>query len=110
MEAIKSLEPFAAHLHKIYGYDVTIKSYPNVHAFIKAIQKNEVDIALINTFGYRLLEASGKNYPMHPVAILQSRPDIKDGYRTAIIAGNQVTATKLSDIKGMASKLRLTLV
>ena len=68
---IKNIQPFADHLKSKYGYETSVKSYPTVHAFIDAIQKNEVDIAFINSFGYLLLEASGKQYPMHPVAALE---------------------------------------
>jgi phosphonate transport system substrate-binding protein len=107
---IASLRPFAEHLHKKYGYNVSLKSYSSVQTLISAIQKNEVDIALINTFGYLLLEASGKNYPMRPVSILQVKEDQQDGYRTAIIAGPQVSASRLADLKKLAPKLRLTLV
>lgn len=107
---LKSLQPYAAHLEKKYGYKTVLKSYPTLTAFIKAIQRNEVDIAFISTSGYLALETSGKEYPMHPVCILQAKQDFRDGYKTAIIAGPQVSATKLSDLKAQAPKLRLTFV
>jgi phosphonate transport system substrate-binding protein len=107
---LKSLQPYALHLEKKYGYKTSLKSYPTLGAFIKGIQQNEVDIAFINTVGYLALESAGKSYPMHAGCILQSKQDVADGYRTAIIVGPQVTATKLSDLKKEAAKLRLTLV
>lgn len=109
-DRIKNIQPLANHLKSKYGYEVTVKSYPTVHAFIQAIQNNEVDIALINTFGYLLLEASEKTYPMHPVAALDLRADAKDNYKTAIICNPAVHARKLGDLKRKSAKLNLTLV
>jgi phosphonate transport system substrate-binding protein len=109
-DRIKNIQPFADHLKNKYGYEVTVKSYATVHAFIKAIQDNEVDIALINTFGYLLLEASGMPYSMHPVAALDLRTDAKDNYKTAVLINPSVKANKLADLKKISSKLKLALV
>jgi phosphonate transport system substrate-binding protein len=107
---LQSLQPFAEHLKRKYKYSVALKSYPSVQALITAIRKNEVDIALINTSGYLLLEASGKDYPMQPVATLKVPENISDGYRTAIIAGPKVTVSRLEDLKKQAANLRVTFV
>ena len=107
---IKNIQPFADHLKSKYGYETSVKSYPTVHAFINAIQKNEVDIAFINSFGYLLLEASGKQYPMHPVAALEVKADAKDNYKTALVISPNAKAKKLADLKTLAPTLRLALV
>ncbi len=106
---LQSLQPFADHLRKKYKYDVSVKSYESVQTLITAMQHNEVDVAFINTFGYLLLEASGK-HPMHVVATLKVNNAASDVYRTAIIAGPYVTANRLDDLKKEAHKLRLELV
>src|SRR5687767_11099560 len=64
---IKNLEPLAVHLQKQLGIQTAVKSYPNVHALIKGMQENEVDLAFISTFGYLLLQA-GSDHPMVPPA------------------------------------------
>ena len=107
---IKNIQPFADHLRNKYGYETSVKSYPTVHAFIEAIQKNEVDIAFINSFGYLLLEASGKQYPMHPVAALEVKADARDNYKTALVISSNLKAKKLGDLKKLAPTLRLALV
>ena len=107
---IKNIQPFADHLKSKYGYETSVKSYPTVHAFIDAIQKNEVDIAFINSFGYLLLEASGKQYPMHPVAALEVKADAKDNYKTTLVISPNAKAKKLADLKTLAPTLRLALV
>jgi phosphate/phosphite/phosphonate ABC transporter binding protein len=109
-DRIKNIQPFADYLKNKYGYETAVKSYPTVHAFIEAIQKNEVDIAFINSFGYLLLEASGKQYPMHPVAALAVRDDAKDNYKTALVISSHLKAKRLADLKSLASTLRLALV
>jgi phosphonate transport system substrate-binding protein len=106
---LHSLQPYADHLRKKYKFTVTLKSYESLQALINGIRKNEVDIALINTFGYLLLEAGG-DHPMHAAATLKMKSGVSDGYRTAIVAGPQVTVHKLEDIKKVASRLRLTMV
>ena len=77
---IANIQPFADQLKRRYAIDATIKSYPTVHAFIEAIRKDEVDIALINTFGYFLLQASGRDYPMQPLLALEVNDTAKDNY------------------------------
>lgn len=87
-----------------------MKSYPTVHALIQGIQQGETDIALINTFGYLLLETSGKKYPMQPVLTLEVREDAKDNYKTAIIAAINSPVNSLAEIKNFSVPARLMLV
>lgn len=107
---IKNIQPFADDLRKKYGYDAIVKSYPTVHALIDGIQRGEVDIALINTFGYLLLETSGNKYPMKPVLTLEVREDAKDNYKTAIIASINSPIHSLAEIKKFSAPTRLMLV
>ncbi len=107
---IKNIQPFAGYLKSRYGYETEVKSYPTVHTFIDAIQKNEVDIAFINSFVYLSLETSGKQYHMHPVAALEVKTAAKDNYKTALVISSKLTAKKLADLKTQAPKLRMVLV
>ena len=75
---IANIQPLADHLAAKTGKAVEVKSYPTVHLLIEAIQKNEVDIALINSFGYFMLEASPTSYPMKPYAGLRVKENAKD--------------------------------
>lgn len=105
----KNLQPLADHLQQRLGITATVHSYPTVHAFIEAIQKGEVDIAFINTFGYLLLEASSKRYPMQPkVALAVPHPD--DNYKTAFVARAQSPIQKLTDAAAFGKQTRLGLV
>ncbi|HET9429700.1 MAG TPA: phosphate/phosphite/phosphonate ABC transporter substrate-binding protein [Chitinophagaceae bacterium] len=107
---IHNIQPLADHLGKNYGYKVQVKSYATVHEFIKAIRQNEVDIALINTFGYLLLEAPGTGYPMQPVTALEVKQDARDNYKTAILVSAGSGTKELKDIIKQASAETLALV
>ena len=107
---VANILPFADELKSKYGLDAVVKSYPTVHAFIEAIRKDEVDVALINTFGYFLLQASGKPYPMQPLLALEVNETAKDNYKTAFLASPSSPIYTLSDIKAAAGKTRLALV
>ncbi|HEX2532819.1 MAG TPA: PhnD/SsuA/transferrin family substrate-binding protein [Chitinophagaceae bacterium] len=104
------IRPLAEHLARTTGQPVEVKSYPTVQAFITALQGDEVDIALINTFGYLLLEASARPHALKPCAVLQVRPGARDNYKTAIIAHNGITASTLAGLRQEAASLRLLLV
>jgi phosphonate transport system substrate-binding protein len=107
---IANIQPLADHLAAKTGEAVEVKSYATVHLLIEAIQKNEVDIALINSFGYFMLEASPAAHPMKPYAVLRVKENAKDNYKTAIIIADRYQADTLRDVKQMASSLRLMLV
>jgi len=107
---IQNIQPFAEHIKKKYGLETIVKSYPTVHAFISSIQKGEVDIALINTFGYLILETSDKKYPMKPVLTLNVKEDARDNYKTAFITASNSPVKGMADIKKISNQIRLVLV
>ncbi len=106
---IENLQPLADHFQQQLGITASIKSYPTVPAFIDAIQKGEVDVAFINTFGYLLLEASHKRYPMEPkVSLVVPHPE--DNYKTVFVARAQSPLQRLSDVATFGKQTRLGLV
>lgn len=107
---LKNISLLADHLLKVVGIKIKVKSYPTVHAFIEGIQNNEADIALINTFGYLLLQASQKNHTMKPVLALQVKPGAKNNYTTAFVAPASSPIGSLNDIPHYANQTRLILV
>lgn len=109
-DRIKNITPLAGYLQQQCGYTVTVKSYPTVHAFIEAIRNNETDIALINTFGYLLLEASDKKYSMYPALTLSVQEDARDNYKTCLVAVATSPITTLQQIQQYASSTRMMLV
>lgn len=106
---VKNLQPLADHLQQQLGITTSVKSYPNVPAFIEAIQKGEVDVAFINTFGYLLLEAANKRYPMEPKVAL-TVPNPEDNYKTVFVARIQSPIQRFSDVATFGKQTRLGLV
>lgn len=109
-DRIANIKPLADHLAKQLNHPVEVRSYPTVHAFITALQKGEVDIALINTFGYLLLQAATQKHSMIPVAVLQPKAGVEDNYKTAILASKGSGVTSMEQLSQVSRRLRLALV
>lgn len=107
---LANIQPLATHLSKELGVPVAVKSYPTVHAFIDGIRNNEVDIALINTFGYLLLESAATGYAMQPSVVLKVKDGAQDNYKTAIVAPAGFPVDTLTQISTVAGKTKLMLV
>lgn len=107
---LDNIKPLSKYLADSLGFEIEIKSYPTVHLFIEGIKKNEVDIALINTFGYLLLETAINKYEMKPYAVLKVKEGTHDNYKTAILARKSISVSNIKDLYPVASKYRLGLV
>lgn len=106
---VKNLQPFADHLQQQLGITTSVKSYPTVHALITAMQKAEVDLAFISTFGYLLLQAGNTKHPMLPIAALVA-PNAKDNYKTAIVSTRKAAVSKLEELKQVGATKRFAFV
>ncbi len=109
-DRIANIKPLAEHLSQQLNHPVDVRSYPTVHAFITALQNNEVDVALINTFGYLLLDAADKDHKMIPAVVLQPKPGTQDNYKTAILARKDARIASMEALPKTANRLRLALV
>ena len=105
----QNLQLLAAHLQAKLSVPVTVKSYPTVHALIKGMQANEVDIAFISTFGYLLLQAGKTGHPMVPVAALVA-PYAENNYRTAIVTRKESALSRLEDLQSTGATKRMAFV
>ncbi len=106
---LDNLRPLAAHLGRVTGYPVIAVSYPTVKALLDAIAHDSVDIAVMNTLGYLVLQ---KNNPgiVKPMLNLQlRRKDVTD-YGACIVASKKSNISSLSDIKNTQKKRSLALV
>lgn len=107
---IANIQPLATYLSDSLGLTVEVKSYPTVHAFISGIQGNEVDIALINTFGFLLLETSQQQYKMKPYTVLKVKAGAANNYQTAVLVRKDFPADTITRLSAVASGYRLGLV
>ncbi len=106
---IDNISPLAKHLTTL-GITTQVKSYPTVQALIEAIQHDEVDIALINTFGYMLLTQSTHRNPTQPCAVLTVPPQVANNYTTAFVTRYNNNIATIEALTKQAGSLRLALV
>jgi phosphonate transport system substrate-binding protein len=107
---LENIKPLAKFLSDSLGLNIEIKSYPTVHTFIEGIQRNEVDIALINTFGYLLLETAKQKYGMKPYTVLKVKDGTENNYKTAIFSRKDFPVDTITSLKIVASNFKLGLV
>lgn len=105
-----NLSELGRHIQSELKREVVVRSYPTVQAFMEGIRNNEVDIALINTFGYLLLETSGKPFPMKAVAAWVVPEGTADIYKTAFLVKDKGPVLNWRDLGSHSEKLRLALV
>jgi phosphonate transport system substrate-binding protein len=107
---VQNLEPLAAYLAEQTGRPTEVKTYLNVPLLTEAIQKGEVDLAFINTFGFLLLETGTTSYPMKAVAALWAPDAAKDSYKTLIVAKRASRFDQWQQLSSNARNLKLSLV
>lgn len=107
---VQNLEPLAVYITQQTGKPTEVKTYPNVPSLTEAIQKGEVDLAFINTFGFLLLETGTRSYPMKAVAALWAPDSAKNSYKTLIVAKRASLAGNWQQLSAHCGHLRLSLV
>lgn len=107
---VQNLEPLAAYITQQTGRPTEVKTYLNVPSLTEAIQKSEVDIAFINTFGFLLLETGTTSYPMTAVAALWAPDSAKNSYKTLIVAKRASLTGKWQQLSSHCGNLKLSLV
>lgn len=88
---IKNIEPFSIHFGEVADIKTVVKSYPTVHLLLQAMNKGEVDIAFMNTFGYLMLREQNSNYEISAALHL---PDSAASVYKSIIATQKENRTR----------------
>ncbi len=104
---IQNLEPLAQWLSQHLGIPVNVISYPSVKQLIQGIQNDSVDIAMMNTSGYLVLQRKnpGKAKPL--VNLLMANQEITN-YGGCIITLKKSGLTRLQEaIQRKSSTLSL---
>lgn len=83
---LKNIEPFAIHFGEVAGIKTIVKSYPSVHLLLQAMNKGEVDIAFMNTFGYLMLREQTSSFEISAALRL---PDEAASVYKSVIVTNQ---------------------
>jgi len=106
---LQNITPLAEYLSKKSGLSFKAVSYPTVQALINAIKNDSVDIAMMNTSGYLVLQRS---YPgkVLPLVNLDMGNDSTTNYGGCLIAGKQTGISAIADLLKTQSKLSFALV
>lgn len=105
---IRNIEPFAKYFAEIVGHPVKVKSYESVHELIGGMEKGEVDIAFINTFGYLLLREKSSRYTI--AAALQLPKGSPSTYQSAIVSSLNSGIKSFETLSSNPGKYSLLLV
>lgn len=106
---LQHLQPVAEYLSQKTGIRVRAVSYPTVQALIAGIKNDSVDIAMMNTSGYMVLQ---RNHPGKavPFVNLYMGNDSSTNYAGCIIALRQKGIHSLEELTGTSKKYALALV
>lgn len=94
-DRIRNIQPIALDMARALNATLRLKSYATIGELVEALRQGEVDIAVMNTFGYLLLQTD-PTPPIVPLAALEVPADALDAYTSSLIA------SKKSGIKSMA--------
>ncbi len=106
---LANIQPLADYLATQLDAPVETKSYPTVQAFIADLKAGNVDIALINTFGYLLL-STYRNNPMETLAAMEVAPTTRDNYKTMLVAHPSVAIGNVHQLREKAKEYRFLFV
>ncbi|MBS9460928.1 phosphate/phosphite/phosphonate ABC transporter substrate-binding protein [Flagellimonas sp. 389] len=106
-DRIDNLRPLSKKLEELLERPVETISYPDVTSFVKGIESNDVDVALINTLGY--LELSLRTNTMEPIAALMVKKNAVDNYKTVLLTNN-TGAKDLTVLKNDADSISIMFV
>jgi phosphonate transport system substrate-binding protein len=104
----QNIQPFATYFSEVADIATEVKSYPTVAHLLQAMNKGEVDIAFMNTFGYLMLREQTNAYEISAVLHLPS--DAASVYKTVIVANKQTRIRTLENGVKNASDNLLVLV
>ena len=96
---IQNLEPLAAWLEERTGADIKVVSYPTVKSLIRAIQHDSVDIAMMNTSGYLVLQKDRPGVAI-PFLNLYMGNTAETNYGGCIIAARHAQVESIHEVNG----------
>ncbi|HEX7847853.1 MAG TPA: phosphate/phosphite/phosphonate ABC transporter substrate-binding protein [Chitinophagaceae bacterium] len=106
---LANLQPLAEHLSKKIGRPVVAVSYPTVPRLIEAILHDSVDLAMMNTSGYLVLQRKDPA-KVSTLVNLEMNAGGVTNYATCLIAAKEAGITSLDQLVADKRKLKLALV
>lgn len=105
---LQNIEPFATHFGTLADVKTIVKSYPTVHLLLQAMNKGEVDVAFMNTFGYLMLREQNSLFEIS--AALHLPDDAVSVYKSVIVSPRKNGVNSLEAGVAQASDNILILV
>ena len=105
---ILNIEPFARHFGELAEIKTVVKSYPTVQLLLQAMNKGEVDVAFMNTFGYLMLKEQTSSFEIS--ATLHLPDEAASVYKSVIVSPRANHVASLEDGISRASDNILILV
>jgi phosphonate transport system substrate-binding protein len=105
---IQNIAPAATHIGEIVGINTVVKSYPSVQLLLQAMNKGEVDVAFMNTFGYLILKEQTSSFEIS--AALHLPDEVASVYKSVIATPRTNQVASLHDGIQRASDNVLILV
>jgi phosphonate transport system substrate-binding protein len=105
---LKNIEPFSIHLGEVAGVKTTVKSYASVPLLLQAMNKGEVDVVFMNTFGYLILKEQTSSYEIS--AALHLPDSAASVYKTVIVSSKENKLQSLQEGVANAGDYFLMLV
>lgn len=106
---LDNLRPLTDHLSEITGHTVVAVSYPTVQSLIAAIVNDSVDMAMMNTSGYLVLQRKSPGIIL-PLVNLEMNKNAVTNYGGCLVASATSGITSLSQLNNENRKFSLALV
>lgn len=101
---IQNIQPFATYFSEVSEIATEVKSFPTVALLLQAMNRGEVDIAFINTFGYLMLREQTPAYEIS--AALHLPIEAASVYKTVIVSNkNHRIRTLENGVKNASDNL-----
>lgn len=97
-DRLANIQPIALQMAKALNATLRLKSYPTVGELVEAMRRGEADVAVMNTFGYLLLQTD-PTPPIVPLAALEVPDEVLDAYTSCLISSKQSGITTIAQLK-----------
>ncbi|WP_210463271.1 phosphate/phosphite/phosphonate ABC transporter substrate-binding protein [Rufibacter roseolus] len=94
---LENLQPLARHLEQTLHRPVQAVSYPTIPALLTAIRAQEIDVALVNTYGFLLL--SHDAVPAVQSLVTLETPPGQKNYQACLFASRLSGIQRLEELK-----------
>ena len=97
-DRLGNIQPIAQAMAHALGATLSLRSYPSVGELVAGMRNGEADVAVMNTFGYLLLQTDPVP-PIVPLAALEVPTGAANGYTSCLIASKNSGIRSIEDLR-----------